>query len=107
MTSEVETTDNSEGTGSMVSSAAIFVGGAAVGAIAALFLAPQAGRESRQQLSEYGRRTGETISEWANAAYGLFATEEKVKGSSAQEQSEKRTVREETVIKPRPHAVAH
>ena len=73
MASEVLTAE-SKPTDPLVTSAAVFVGGAAVGAIAALLLAPQAGRESRKQLSEYGRRTGETMREWATAASDLFAT---------------------------------
>ena len=77
MTSDVLHGD-SKPTGSMVPSMAMFVGGAAVGAIAALLLAPQAGRESRQQLSEYGRRTEKTMRDWATAASDLFATGEKV-----------------------------
>lgn len=77
MTSDVLHAD-SQSTASMVPSLAIFLGGAAVGAIAALLLAPQAGRESRRQLNEYGRRTGETIRDWATAASDQFATGEKV-----------------------------
>ncbi len=73
MMSEVLTTDPQR-TESMGPSMAIFLGGAAVGAIAALLLAPPAGRESRKQLSEYGQRTGETMSEWATTAFDLFAT---------------------------------
>src|SRR4051794_11980735 len=73
MSNEVSKTDSSQ-SASMGSSVAIFLGGATVGAIAALLLAPQAGQESRKQLSEYGRRTGETMGEWATAACGLFAT---------------------------------
>jgi gas vesicle protein len=75
MSNEVLNTDSQQ-SASMGSSMAIFLGGATVGAIAALLLAPQAGQESRKQLSEYGRRTGETMSEWATAAYSLFATRE-------------------------------
>lgn len=103
MTSEVLNAD-SKVTGSMGPSLAIFLGGAAVGAIAALLLAPQAGRESRKQLSEYGRRTGETMSEWATAASGLFAGENQ-KGP-AQEVNGKPRERDE-VVQPRPYALAH
>lgn len=104
MTSEVLTAD-SKGTQFMGPSLAIFLGGAAVGAIAALLLAPQAGRESRKQLSEYGRCTGETISEWATATSGLFATGKNVK-EAAQEAS--RTPRErDEVVKPPPAGLAH
>ena len=38
-----------------------FVAGAAVGAIAALLLAPQSGQESRDQLKGYAKRTGEGL----------------------------------------------
>ena len=103
MTGEVLNAD-SKPSESMVTSMAIFVGGAALGAIAALLLAPQAGRESRQQLSEYGRRTGETMREWATAATDLFATGENVNGT-AQEASGKGE--RDEVVKPRPHALAH
>jgi gas vesicle protein len=65
---------NSKPSDSMVTSMAIFIGGAVVGALATLLLAPQAGRQSRSQLSEYSRRTGETMREWATAASDLFAT---------------------------------
>jgi gas vesicle protein len=59
---------------SMVTSMAMFLGGATIGALAALLLAPHAGHESRGQLSEFGRRTGETMREWATAASDLFTT---------------------------------
>lgn len=102
MTSEANA--DSKRTESMVTYMAIFVGGAAVGAIAALLLAPQAGRESRKQLSEYGRRAGQTMSEWATAASGLFASRDNMK-EAAQEASGKQRERDE-VVKPRPHALA-
>jgi gas vesicle protein len=76
MTSEVLHADNNPPE-SMVSSIAIFLGGTAIGAVAALLLAPQAGRESRKQLSDYGRRTGQTMREWATTASNVFATGEK------------------------------
>src|SRR5437764_4010374 len=81
MMSEIVNAD-SKPTESIVTSMAVFLGGAAVGAIAALLLAPQAGRESRQQLSEYGRHTGGRMREWATAASGLFATEDSVNGAA-------------------------
>ena len=104
MTSEVINADRTE-TESMGLSLAIFVGGAAVGAIAALLLAPQAGRESRKQLREYGRRTGQTMRDWATAASGLFAGGEKV-NEAAPEGSEKSS-HAGSVVKSRPQAVAH
>jgi hypothetical protein len=78
MASDVPTVESTP-TDSLVRSVAIFVSGASVGAIAALLLTPQTGRESRKQLSTYGRRTGETMREWATAASDLFATGEKVR----------------------------
>ena len=91
--------------GAMFFSVAIFAGGAALGAIAALLLAPQAGRESRKQLGEYGRRTGATISEWADAAYERIGRSEKAM-TMAHEDGAKPPQRDESV-KPRPHALAH
>lgn len=104
MTSDVLQVE-SEPTESMIPYVAIFLGGAAVGAIAALLLAPQAGRESRKQLSEYGRRTGETMRDWATAASDLFGTGEKV-SEPARETSGKQGDRTE-VVKSRPQALAH
>ena len=46
----------------------IFLIGAALGAGAALLLAPQSGSESRQQLRGYVRRTEETLDEVADKA---------------------------------------
>ena len=60
MTSDVLHADNKP-TVSMLPSLAILLSGAAIDAIAALFLAPQAGRESRKQLREYSRPSGETM----------------------------------------------
>lgn len=45
-----------------------FVGGGLVGAAMALLLAPQSGRESREQLRGYVRRAEENIHELANTA---------------------------------------
>lgn len=42
--------------------------GGLVGAVAALLLAPQSGRESREQLREYARRTEENIFDLADKA---------------------------------------
>lgn len=51
-----------------------FLGGAAIGAVAALLLAPQSGRESREQLRGYARRTGEQIRELADKAEETWET---------------------------------
>jgi gas vesicle protein len=45
-----------------------FLGGAAVGAIAALLLAPQSGRTTREQLRGYARKAEDTLREAANEA---------------------------------------
>ncbi|MBD0306523.1 MAG: YtxH domain-containing protein [Nitrospiraceae bacterium] len=53
------------------SSAAVllaFLGGAALGAVAALLLAPQSGRESREQLRGYARRAEENLRDVAGQA---------------------------------------
>ena len=87
----------------MGTSMVIFVGGAAVDAIAALLLVTQAGRESRRQLGEYGRRTGQTMSEWATAAAALFAMGEKTKEAVPDVSGKLR--RRGEVVTPRPHAL--
>ena len=92
-------------TASMVQSVAIFVGGAAVGAIAALLLAPHAGRESRRQLSEYGRRIGEAMRGWAMAASELFATRETV--SAATPEARGQTGERTEAVRSRPRALSH
>lgn len=46
----------------------IFLIGGLAGAAAALLLAPQSGRESRQQLRQYARRTEENFHELADRA---------------------------------------
>jgi len=45
-----------------------FLTGAAVGAVAALLLAPQSGRESREQLRGYARRAEEGLRDVAGKA---------------------------------------
>jgi len=45
-----------------------FLGGAAVGAVAALLLAPQAGHESREQLRGYARRAEDNLRDLAGRA---------------------------------------
>lgn len=104
MTSDVLHAD-SKPTVSMVPSLAIFLSGAAVGAIAALLLAPQAGRESRKQLREYSRRSGETMWGWATAASDPFAIGEKVT-EAALDASRQKGERTEA-MKSRPQALAH
>jgi len=49
-----------------------FVAGAAVGAIAAILLAPQSGQESRDQLKGYAKRTGEGLRDATEKAGGAF-----------------------------------
>ena len=44
------------------------LGGAAVGVIAALLLAPQSGRKTREQLRGYARKAENTLREAANEA---------------------------------------
>jgi gas vesicle protein len=43
-----------------------FLGGAAIGAVTALLLAPQSGRESREQIRAYARRTGEYLADFGS-----------------------------------------
>ena len=45
-----------------------FLGGAALGAVAALLLAPQTGRESREQLRGYARRAEGDLQDLAGRA---------------------------------------
>ncbi len=49
-----------------------FLSGAALGAVAGLLLAPQPGRESREQLRRYARRTEETLRDLAGKAGETF-----------------------------------
>lgn len=60
-----------------VSGAAVvlaFLGGAAVGAVAAFLMAPQSGRESREQLKAYARRAGENLREATDKAGDTWQT---------------------------------
>ncbi|HKN86123.1 MAG TPA: YtxH domain-containing protein [Nitrospiraceae bacterium] len=84
----------------------LFVAGAAVGAIAALLFAPQAGRETRKQLNEYGKRTSDTMNDWATAAYDLFTDHDKFNGRSRQEEPAKANERHDVGAKSQTHAVA-
>lgn len=49
-----------------------FVSGAALGAVTALLLAPQSGRESREQLRGYARRAEENLRGLADQAGETF-----------------------------------
>jgi gas vesicle protein len=59
-------TDDQGGAASTVLLA--FLSGAVLGAVAALLLAPQSGRESREQLRGYARRAEEGLREAADRA---------------------------------------
>ena len=49
-----------------------FLGGAAIGGVVALLLAPQAGRESREQLRGYARRAEGNLRDLAGRAGETF-----------------------------------
>ncbi len=49
-----------------------FLSGAALGAVAALLLTPQTGRETQEQLRGYARRTEENLRELAGQAGEAF-----------------------------------
>lgn len=49
-----------------------FLSGAALGAVAALLLAPQSGRESREQLRGYARRAEDNLRDLAGRASESF-----------------------------------
>src|SRR5689334_12548479 len=49
-----------------------FLGGAALGVLGALLLAPQSGRQTRDQLRRYARKAEETLREAANEAGQKF-----------------------------------
>ena len=49
-----------------------FLGGAALGAVAALLLAPQSGREAREQLRGYVRKAEDAVREAASEAGQRF-----------------------------------
>ncbi|HEX3204282.1 MAG TPA: YtxH domain-containing protein [Nitrospiraceae bacterium] len=51
-----------------------FLSGAAIGAIAALLLAPQSGQESRDSIRTYARRTGDDLREMADKAGETWQT---------------------------------
>ena len=50
----------------------VFLSGAALGAVAALLLAPQTGRESREQLRGYARRAEGNLRDLAGCAGQTF-----------------------------------
>jgi gas vesicle protein len=50
----------------------VFLSGAALGAVAALLLAPQTGRESREQLRGYARRAEDNLWDLAGRAGETF-----------------------------------
>jgi len=49
-----------------------FISGAALGAVAALLLAPQSGRDSREQLRGYARRAEDNLRDLAGQAGEAF-----------------------------------
>jgi gas vesicle protein len=106
MTNDVVNSETDKATVTVGSSVVIFIAGAAVGAITALLLAPQTGRESRKQLSEYGRRTGGTISEWANQAYALLASDHHTNGVLREPERGELNNGHETELTHRSHALA-
>jgi gas vesicle protein len=66
--------ERSDGGVSGAGIALAFLSGAAVGAIAALLLAPQSGEESRERIRTYARRTGEDLREMADKAGETWQT---------------------------------
>jgi gas vesicle protein len=66
-----------------------FLAGATAGAVAALLLAPQSGRDSRDQLRLYARRTEEGIRDLAERAGELW---DDAIGKSKEFMEEKKTV---------------
>ena len=63
-----------------------FLSGAAVGAVAALLMAPQSGRESREQLKGYARRAGENLREVTDKAGETWQTAIEKGGEVVREQ---------------------
>lgn len=106
MANDVVNTEAGKAPVTVGSSVVIFIAGAAVGAITALLFAPQAGRESRKQLTEYGRRTGGTISEWANQAYALFARDHHTNGIQREPERGELNNGHDTELTYRSHALA-
>jgi gas vesicle protein len=71
----------------------IFLAGAVVGGAAALLLAPQSGQASRKQLLQYGRRTGETLTDWMAGAYAALSTTRNGGAESTVQETETRKAR--------------
>ena len=69
-----------------------FLSGAALGAVAALLLTPQTGRESREQLRGYARRAEGDLRDFAGCAGETF--EEVVEGGKQFVDSKKAVLRE-------------
>ena len=59
---------NNQSGASAGSVALAFLSGALLGAVAALLLAPQPGRESRERIMGYARRTSEDLREFSEKA---------------------------------------
>jgi len=103
MAHEVSDADKTAG---LTESVSIFLAGAVVGAVVAMLFAPQAGRETRKQLREYGRRTGDTMSEWKKAASDLVSRSTKAEAAPGQAESATHNQRDEAMSKRRAHMVA-
>jgi gas vesicle protein len=98
---------NAEKTSGLAESVSIFLAGTIVGAVVAMLFAPQAGRETRKQLSEYGRRTGDTMSEWKKAVSDLIASNTRAETAPGQAESAPRNQRDEAMSKSRAHVGTH
>lgn len=66
-----------------------FVGGAAVGALVALFVAPESGSTSRRRLRRYIHRAEDNLKEWAGRAGEIY---EEVIGQGKELIEEKKSV---------------
>ena len=75
--------------GSSAAVVLVFLSGAALGAVAALLLAPQTGRESREQLRGYARRAEDNLCDLADRAGETF---EKVVGEGKEFADSKKSV---------------
>lgn len=63
-----------------------FLGGASLGVVGALLLAPQSGEESREQLRRYARKTGDQLRDLAGEAEGTWKTAKEKGRQFVQEQ---------------------
>jgi len=79
--------------GTVTGSVMIFLAGAVVGAATALLLAPQSGQASRKQLLQYGRRTGETLTDWLAGAYAALWTKRNGGAEATVQETETRKAR--------------